>query len=213
HFVPLATALHRYLSRSEDEEKTLARWFWLMSYKASRAGIPKLLQLLDAMSRPGAGHTTEAEVLIHDLPPLPPRYDFRSGRCKLMALRLAERAGPESLQILAQLGADALAHLVLDPNLDARFMQSPGNRIIVAPEAAAEERERIRTACINGDDEVRRRHAIPWFGRTALDAGEPESFIRERMHRLLRLDDDFLRRLGLRPEEPPSDSYGSDEDL
>jgi hypothetical protein len=150
HIVPLAEAFRRKPGRADGVDRdALVRWFWLMAYSGTSAGLPKVLKTLEHL----AGDTTEPPPLpIHlgrELPPLPKRFDFRTARCRALSIRLAVRAGADSEVVLAEHGAGAMQHLILDwHSAEKEDFGSPANRIFARREEAAGMREGIKQACV-----------------------------------------------------------------
>lgn len=147
HVVPLAEALRRNRKRDQPIDKhTIVRWFWLLAYSGHRAGVSKLLAALEEMTT--SEHGTQS--LIRQELPLPPRFDFRNARCRVFALRLADRI-PGGHELLAREGARAMALLFTDrwkvPSEE--YFRSPANRILVAPNEANEVRSRIDAAILD----------------------------------------------------------------
>lgn len=202
HIIPLAEAFRRKPARSGGADRdALVRWFWLMAYSGTTAGLAKVVKTLEHLT----GDTTEPPPLpLHlgrELAALPPRFDFRTARCRALSIRLAERAGSEGPTILAEHGARAMPHLVLDWALLGRDdFGSPANRIFARPEDAAAERGRVAGACETNNltqeaAEGLSRHGIPASAALAFD--DKSSFLGLRREALWAIEQDFVRSLGL----------------
>jgi hypothetical protein len=145
HIVPLSEAIRRKNGNlTQCELEILRRWYWLMAYSGTRAGMPKLLAALDKMHGSPDGTQDPLSVTISDLPR---RFDFRNARCKLLALRLAERL-PNGAEVLAREGARAVVPLILGygHNVSPELLNSPANRIVVSPDEALSVRANLMAA-------------------------------------------------------------------
>jgi hypothetical protein len=205
--VPLAEAVRK---KPGTDPEALARWFWLMAYSGTSAGLPKILKTLDYMTGDTAEPPPLAVSLGRELPPLPKRFDFRTARCRALSLRLAARAGGGAEAILAEHGARAMQHLVLDWRAAEREdFASPANRIFVSPEDASQERASIAQACAehrqrfsspNASPEPAGtlvRHCIPGSAALAFDDESYPSFMELRREALVAMEEAFVRNLGL----------------
>ena len=206
HIIPLAEAFRRKPARAGGADRdALVRWFWLMAYSGTTAGLPKVVKTLEHLT----GDTTELPPLpLHvgrELAALPSRFDFRTARCRALSIRLAERAGSDGPTILAEHGARAMPHLVLDW---ARLVTargdfgSPANRIFARPEDAAAERASVARACearnlTQETVETFSRHVVPMSATLAFEKRSYESFMGLRREALWTMEQDFVRSLGL----------------
>ncbi len=169
HIVPLAEAIRRVQTqRQNNDAGTLRRWFWLLAYTGTRAGIPKLLAALEEMyDHPnGVQH-----IIVREPRPMPVRFDFRNARCKVFALRLAERMHRGD-ELLAREGAQAMAFLFLDRwSMSSERFVSHANRILVASNDAQFTRKKIHRAIAamtegkttEQDRDLLDDHLIPYF--------------------------------------------------
>jgi hypothetical protein len=205
HLVPLAEAFRQKPARRDGVDRdALVKWFWLLAYSGTRAGLPKMLQALEHM----CGASSEPPAILVRLPSpllaLPKRFDFRSARCKTLALRLAELAEEPGTEWLAREGAQAMPHFMLNqPFVPAPWSPSPANRILVDPQSAELTRSEIVAACGAGNSPgsahqaVLTRHAIPADAAAALAANDWDGFYRHRLVALEELERNFVRRIGL----------------
>lgn len=123
--------------------------------------------------------------------PLPERFDFRSARVRLLALRLALRHGlvdpagnPVSgRDLLGTHGRDALVRLFPVPRRTSaklkQLLQGAGNRFLLDPSKDSELRDRL----LKGPDlspEVLALHFVDSETQKALRAGDLETFISRR---------------------------------
>jgi hypothetical protein len=204
HIIPLAEAIRQKPEREDGADRdALVRWFWLLAYSGSRAGIPKLLQALAYFCGTSAELPAIPIALASPLPPLPKRFDFRTARCKTLALRLAERV-PDGAELLSHARADALAHMVLDwTALSREWFPSPANRIFVDPTAAAQARSAIEEACKAGSmrrpeqQSVLEAHVISPEAADAFARNDLDAFFTLRRQALDALEADFARRMGI----------------
>ena len=205
HLVPLAEAIRRKPGRDDGADgDALIRWFWLLSYSGTRAGLPKLLQTLEHMCAPSSAPPLIPVKLPAPLPALPKRFDFRSARCKTLALRLAELAGNSGAEWLAREGVEAMPHFFLSPTaIPPDWLPSPANRILADPRSADQVRSEIIAACGAGSaggpesQAVLIRHAISAEAAAALTVQNWDGFYRLRLRALENLEMSFVRRLGL----------------
>jgi hypothetical protein len=207
HLVPLAEAFRRARQNGETIELTdLRDWYWMLGYSGTRAGLPKLLSALDYYCR----KTTTPPQFSTEPLPLPNRFDFRNGRCKLFALRLAE-AREGGHEWLARDGALAMTHLILNKRLveTDELFSSPANRILVPASEANKERERIRAALAVGSEklmtdtqrEIMHRHVLPPLAdmETPILLGHPNFWpllVEDRIEAIDRLEAAFIKKLG-----------------
>jgi Protein of unknown function DUF262 len=205
HLVPLAEAIRRKPGRHDGADRdTLIRWFWLLSYSGTRAGLPKLLQTLEHMYAASSVSPPIPVKLPGSLPALPKRFDFRSARCKTLALRLADLAGDSGVDWLAREGADAMPHFILNPAIvPPKWSPNPANRILTDPRSADQVRSEIIAACGAGREgrpesqAVLIRHAISGEAAAALAENNWDDFYRLRLLALENLEMSFVHGLGL----------------
>jgi hypothetical protein len=205
HLVPLAEAFRRKPARHHDgaDQAALVRWFWLLAYSGTRAGLPKLLHALDYMCGTHPDKPTIPMLLPSPLPKLPPIFDFRSARCKTLSLRLAERTGDQGTEWLAREGVEAMARLVVDPSLASKWSSSPANRILVEPQRAGVERAEILAACRVGSTRTVEqqatltRHAISDVAVMALAQDDWEGFYECRLIEFRKMEAAFVHDMGL----------------
>lgn len=199
HIVPLAVAMDRKLKSAKGLDiEAFVRWFWLMAYSGTSAGLAKVLQTLEYI----AGESSEPPPLaVHlgaRLPPLPKRFDFRTARCRALALRLADLVGDPGYRMLADHGAKAMPHLLLDwRSAEKEPFAGPANRILVRPEDAPAARKDIERACAEGDRSVLDRHVISADAAVCFAGKDYGQFIELRRQALEDLENDFARTKGL----------------
>lgn len=205
HLVPLAEALRRKPARRDGADRdALVKWFWLLAYSGTRAGVRKLLQALEHMCGASADPSPIPLMLPAPLPRLPKRFDFRSARCRTLALRLAELAGEPGAEWLARDGVDAMPHFAWV--LTSEWSSSPANRILSDPKDIGMVQSDIFEACAlkggRGPEHraVLARHAISEEAADRLASGDWEGFYRLRLGALEALETEFVRRQGLLQE-------------
>lgn len=205
HLIPLIEAVRRHSSWVAGAERAvLARWFWTLAYSPRRSWPEAQLDLLDKMMDGRIGKPTLVS-RSGRLDPLPRVFDFRSARCRSLALRMADLAGDGAADALARHGAGAAPHLLYGfMKVPQDLFESPANRIVVEPDQAPEERLTLREACQNKPRskeglELLRRHAIPPAAADAFAAGDLGHFYALRLRSLEEMENDFARNTGLLP--------------
>jgi hypothetical protein len=197
--VPLAEAIRRGLG---DDEDVLRRWFWLLAYSGTRAGLPEFIETLEHL-RGATATAPPIPPVMTVLAPLPKRFDYRNARCMTLALRLADRAAPDGYGWLSNHPGAALPHLVADRDvLSQDWFQSPANRILTDPARAEETRGAILGACHEGDQAILERHVIPPAAAAALVAADHERFCMERTLALDAMETAFAQRIGILQYKP-----------
>lgn len=188
----------------EPTAQGLLRWFWLACYQAipmsEEEGSNLLRNFMPWLPHGASLISPYAPVM---LSALPQRFDFRTARCRLLALRLAELR-PSALDVLdaqrllALHGGDAVVPFfpsgeagTLDPHV-RRWLRSPVNRILVAPEQAAATRMRLLDQFAG---EELRSHAISKPTEANGESAFWEQVFAARAQQLEQLEVQFLSQL------------------
>ncbi len=210
--VMLAEAFRLNPEPTEEVLAQLERWFWWVSYAYFSIGVhsSRLRRALEKARALAAGRLTDLEPLEH-LDPLPDRFDFRLGRCKLLALLLArqhqtrKQAGTvdpwldDADRLLADRGYEALQSLFTRKELDPKRLSSPGNRVLIAADRIDALR---RTLDTENDEEVQGLDCLAitedaWLQfKTAKEGEGAASFVKQRQKDLEALETEFGREQG-----------------
>lgn len=203
--VLLADAFREAGDRELDAEtsRLVADWVWLSTYWAIFPGLsgPKLRRTFEDLKCVVRGEPrTWAPRRSPKLEGLPRRYDFRSGRAKAMAFRLAELRphssegkSTDGLALLRDHDAGAMQHIIPRGAVSPALFAGPANRMLAAPDDAGALRDRLLGAYANEEEEFLKSHVVERESAAALQAGDYERFLRFRLRDLNALDQEFVR--------------------
>jgi hypothetical protein len=204
--VLLADALQRGKETlNESRESSLGKWFWLTTYTEYFAGISavRLAKALDHIRLVlETGASPEPPGMSREVRPLR-RFDFRAARSRAIALRLAtlkSRNGrpDDPFQLLADYGPDAMPMLLSSREVGLRRSEGPENRFVSHPSQANHIRRAIGHPSLFPNPDLLESHAIGSEAAEALWAGDLAKFLTLRRKRLMEIEGEHLRQLGLR---------------
>ncbi len=184
----------------------LKRWFWATTYTEYFTGM--------SPSRPAKALGHVRELAFSGFASMPPgmsrevrpllRFDFRGARSRgfsVMLGRIQVNVSKEmnSLQILADYGADAVPMLLPAREVRDASAWGPENRFLVYPATASLIRQTLRNPGVLGIPESSpfQIHAIDVAAGEALWQGDFVKFLRHRRHTLTNFEREEVESVGL----------------
>lgn len=196
HIVPLAEVLRRMRGGElEGDKGALRKLYWSQAYWGGRISLPKTLgkiqQLIEIKFLKSFGQEPSR---------MPVRFDFRNGRCRLFALRLADRI-PGGHELLARAGARAIVSLYsVDELMWSDSFYGHANRILAAPEEAGAVRKQIHQSLMavregsgtDDDHKLLERHWLS-YPEHLREIMHPRAHIMIRAEQLKEMEAEFLQ--------------------
>ena len=205
--VVLAEALRETPKPSLAARSELAKWFWRTSYTAYFLGArdKEMNNALHDTRKLAKGERLEgtdySQVRIE---PLPSRHDFRNARSKAFLLRLADLSplaydgqAFDAKGCLASHGSRAAMQLLAPKESDLPGFSGPENRFLVQPEKTHAFRDYLMKALGVPSAAVLASHALDIDMISVLRRGEYQRFLQMRRQRLLAIEAEFVKNLGL----------------
>jgi hypothetical protein len=177
----------------------LADWFWLTTYGEMFAGLSGYrlsAAIRDLRESVEDGHLRWSGASSFDVRPIPGSVDFRAVRIKAVALMLARQINKcdpladDPFRILAEYGRNAMFALVPRRLVSKGNFSSPGNRIVCAPDAASELKQRLLSEELSANERL--QHLIPKTAITASRSGDWDGFIQERLNAISHAEQEFV---------------------
>jgi hypothetical protein len=205
--VVLAEAFRETPEPSPAARSELAKWFWRTSYTAYFLGArdKEMNNALRETRKLAKGErlegTGESQVRIE---PLPSRHDFRNARSKAFLLRLADLSplaydgqAFDAKGCLASHGPRAAMQLLAPKESDLPGFSGPENRFLVQPEKTHAFRDYLMKGSGVPSAAILASHALDIDMIAVLRRGDYQQFLQMRRQRLLSIEAEFVKNLGL----------------
>jgi hypothetical protein len=205
--VVLAEAFREAPKPSPAARSELAKWFWRTSYTAYFLGardkemnnaLRETRKLVKGERPEGTG---DSQVKIE---PLPSRHDFRNARSKAFLLRLADLSPCDqdgqpfdARACLALQGPRAAMQLLVARETDLPGFSGPENRFLVQPEKSHGFRDYLMRGPGAPSEAILTSHALDANMIATLRSGDLQRFLQMRRQRLLDIEAEFVKNLGL----------------
>lgn len=205
--VVLAEAFRETPKPSSAARSELLKWFWRTSYTAYFLGArdKEMNNALRDTHKLAKGERLEGtDGFQVKIEPLPSRHDFRNARSKTFLLRLADLSPLgydgqpfDAKACLASHGPRAAIQLLAPRESDLPGYSGPENRFLVQPEKAHAFRDCLMKGPGVPSAAVLASHALDADTVVVLRRKDFQQFLQMRRRRLLEIEADFVKNLGL----------------